>query len=71
MTLRGLARLPLSRRLSAAALSADAARALAAGRRRTAVRLLALAALAYRSTALGIAVEVGLRLYRRLRRSGT
>ena len=65
MVLRRLARHAAARRFPAAAIAAEAVGALIAGRRRTGLRLLVLAAVALRWSPAGVALEVGRRLARR------
>ena len=67
MALRRLGRLLVGRRVSAASHAAEAARAVAGGRRWSALRLRALAAVSYRWRAAGMAFELGYRLLRRAR----
>ncbi len=67
MALRGIARWLGGRRLGAASHATDAARAVLAGRRWSAFKLLAVAAISYRWRAAGMAFELGRRLFRRAR----
>jgi hypothetical protein len=67
MAIRRFGRLLVGRRFSAASHAAEAVRQATDGRRWSAVRLVALAAVTYRWRAAGMVFELGYRLLRRAR----